>query len=66
MRVKAMIIDLRNKKNDNNTSGSEQANEAYPKGNAQVLAFPFTKRDKNIDNDQATAAILKRAKSLKW
>lgn len=66
MRVKAMIIDLRNKRNDNNTSSNGQSNEAYPKGKAQLLAFPFTKGGKNIDNDQATAAILKRAKSLKW
>ncbi|MEP8861050.1 hypothetical protein ABKV83_21620 [Enterobacter asburiae] len=33
---------------------------------ANVLDFPPSKKTKKVDEDQAIAAILKRAESLKW
>ncbi|HDT5074488.1 TPA: hypothetical protein QHS11_002805, partial [Enterobacter asburiae] len=60
----SMIITLNTSKST--TTSKDKSGSYCAQRDAKVLDFVTPEKSKKVDEDQAIAAILKRAQSLKW
>ncbi|MGN7909323.1 hypothetical protein [Enterobacter sp. 22503] len=61
-----MVIELGYWKKEERSLQKQQREDSRSHTEATILGFPSKDESRKRDNDQATAAILNRARSLKW